>query len=175
MPSKDNMTFNQVLEDIEVRFINNLPESELANAERLFFQIEQAYWFYEDFYSDKYNQFPHFQLKKFAEELFRHSRILSPMQNRCDMLFDDFCAYRYQIPVFGCILLNKEMSKVVLVRNWKGSSWGFPKGKINQSENPLACAVREVIEETGFNAAPHCNEEDFLVVYDDKRLTKVGD
>jgi hypothetical protein len=33
----------------------------------------------------------------------------------------------------------------VLVKGWKSSAgWGFPKGKINQDEEPHKCAVREV-------------------------------
>jgi mRNA-decapping enzyme subunit 2 len=45
------------------------------------------------------------------------------------------------------------MDEVVLVKGWKKSAnWSFPRGKINQDENDLDCAVREVYEETGFNA-----------------------
>ena len=36
-------------EDLETRFILNLPDEELENSARLFFQLEQAWWFYEDF------------------------------------------------------------------------------------------------------------------------------
>jgi hypothetical protein len=41
------MSFDEALEKVEARFIYNLPETELAHIERLFFQIEQAHWFYE--------------------------------------------------------------------------------------------------------------------------------
>ena len=35
--------------------------------------------------------------------------------------------------------------KCILVKGWKSSAgWGFPKGKINQDEEPHKCAVREV-------------------------------
>ena len=33
--------------------------------------------------------------------------------------------------------------KMLLVCNWKGTSWTFPKGKINQGEEEMACAARE--------------------------------
>ena len=36
------------------------------------------------------------------------------------------------------------MTKVVLVKAWKGNSRGLPKGKINQGEPSIAAAVREV-------------------------------
>ena len=56
------------------------------------------------------------------------------------------------MPVRGAILLNEVMDQVLLVKGWKkGSSWGFPRGKINKNERDLDCAIREVYEETGFN------------------------
>lgn len=50
-------------------------------------------------------------------------------------------------------MLNEEMDQVVLVKGWKkGANWSFPRGKINKDEKDLDCAVREVYEETGFDA-----------------------
>lgn len=40
------VSLESCLEDVETRFLYNLPESELNKSERLFFQIEQAWWFY---------------------------------------------------------------------------------------------------------------------------------
>jgi mRNA-decapping enzyme subunit 2 len=55
--------------------------------------------------------------------------------------------------VRGAILLNAEMNQVVLVKGWKKSAkWSFPRGKINKDEADLDCAIREVYEETGFEA-----------------------
>jgi mRNA-decapping enzyme subunit 2 len=71
--------------------------------------------------------------------------------------------YKQFVPVCGAILLNWDLDKVrlvsiratrkhsppssqaVLVKGWKGSAgWGFPKGKINQTESLRQCAIREV-------------------------------
>jgi hypothetical protein len=41
------MSLEAALDDVEARFLYNLPADELAKADRLFFQIEQAHWFYE--------------------------------------------------------------------------------------------------------------------------------
>jgi hypothetical protein len=38
------------LEDVHTRFILNLPDEELQSADRIFFQLEQSWWFYDDFY-----------------------------------------------------------------------------------------------------------------------------
>lgn len=66
--------------------------------------------------------------------------------------FSEFQAYKTRVPVRGAILLNEGMDQVVLVKGWKkGANWSFPRGKINQNEPDLDCAVREVYEETGYD------------------------
>lgn len=37
--------------------------------------------------------------------------------------------------------------------------YSFPKGKINYDELPLECAIRETIEEIGFNVANYVSAE----------------
>ena len=49
-------------------------------------------------------------------------------------------------------MLNEAMDEVILVKGWKkGANWSFPRGKINNKEPDLDCAVREVYEETGYD------------------------
>jgi 8-oxo-dGTP pyrophosphatase MutT (NUDIX family) len=43
------------------------------------------------------------------------------------------------------------MTKCLLVQGFKQKSWSFPRGKINSNESELACAVREVDEEVGYD------------------------
>jgi mRNA-decapping enzyme subunit 2 len=122
---------------------------------------------------EKYSNLPSYKFKTFTEKLFSHCQLLQPLQDQCSVLCDDFNTYRYQIPVCGCILLNSDMTKVVLVRNWKGTSWSFPKGKINEDETSYHCALRETFEETGFNPVDYCQEEHYLVVYEEKKVTRL--
>ncbi|KZV81911.1 hypothetical protein EXIGLDRAFT_812368, partial [Exidia glandulosa HHB12029] len=50
---------------------------------------------------------------------------------------------------------------LVKVKGWKSSSgWGFPKGKINEKEDPSDCAIREVLEETGHDLTDKLRRED---------------
>ena len=123
---------DNVLLDLELRFLYTLPESELQMADRLFFHVEQAHWFYEDFIAERRKGFQSFGLKEFAGLLFAHCPLFSESRNDLDALFKRFWTYRQRIPVFGCIMLNQTMDKFVLVRNYKGNSWGFPKGKLNE-------------------------------------------
>ncbi len=44
--------YEEAMEDVHTRFILNLPDDELRSAPRIFFQLEQAWWFYDDFICD---------------------------------------------------------------------------------------------------------------------------
>lgn len=60
--------------------------------------------------------------------------------------------YKLSVPTYGAILLSEDLKNVLLVQSyWAKSSWGFPKGKINENEDPAHCAIREVYEETGYD------------------------
>lgn len=49
------------------------------------------------------------------------------------------------VPTYGAVLLSADMKKVLLVQSyWAKNSWSFPKGKVNENEEPIECAVREV-------------------------------
>ena len=50
---RTKIAFQHTLEDIHSRFILNLPQKELESSDRIFFQIEQAWWYYEDFICDE--------------------------------------------------------------------------------------------------------------------------
>ena len=45
-------------------------------------------------------------------------------------------------------------TEVVLVHRPKYDDWSFPKGKADDGEDDLACALREVEEETGLECVP---------------------
>lgn len=50
-----------------------------------------------------------------------------------------------------------------MVKGWNAKScWGFPKGKINESESLIDCAVRELNEEIGFDVQVLLNETDYI-------------
>ncbi|OQR94336.1 mRNA decapping enzyme [Achlya hypogyna] len=156
-------TMEEVMDELQSRFLMNLPESELSSSERLFFQIEQCYWFYEDFYADHHAHLTHLKLNDFARKLFNHCILLQPLKAQCESMFQDFKAYQSQIPVVGGILLNPAKTKLILVRNWKGTSWSLPRGKVNQGESDVECAKREVFEECGYAAPPSAiNPKDYI-------------
>lgn len=58
----------------------------------------------------------------------------------------------------GCVLWRRSPVdgdlELCLVHRPKYDDWSFPKGKLKQGEEPLAGALREVEEETGFRCEP---------------------
>ncbi|PZH07962.1 DNA mismatch repair protein MutT [Streptomyces sp. NTH33] len=58
----------------------------------------------------------------------------------------------------GCVLWRRSPSagalEICLVHRPKYDDWSHPKGKLAPGEDPLAGALREVAEETGYSAVP---------------------
>jgi len=163
----------EAFEDLEARFLLNLPKEELETSHRLFFQIEQAYWFYEDFLADESNgALPHFKsLEGFAEQMFKRCKLLRKHKAKAAKLASEFRAYMSRIPVFGVIILNEKLDKVLMCTPYKGKSWTWPKGKINQGEDEMVCAVREVYEEVGYNCG-HLVKKDLYIEWTDRKTGK---
>lgn len=148
------MSLEEILDDLTSRFIINVPEEETSTIERICFQVEQAHWFYEDYIREQNPGLASFSLKNFAALLFHHCPVLERWSgNESEEAFKRFIKYKVRVPVCGGILLNETLDKVLLVKGWsKRSTWSFPRGKINKGEPELDCAVRELLEETGFDA-----------------------
>lgn len=49
---------------------------------------------------------------------------------------------------------EKEEYFCALVHRPRYDDWSFPKGKQDDGEDPLECALREVLEETGYKCRP---------------------
>lgn len=156
-----NQTVDHILEDLLVRFVINCPEEDLSSIERVFFQVEEAQWFYTDFIRQLYPLFQGMKMKTFAPQLLSKCPLLWKWGDPADAL-SRFGKYKSTIPVRGIALLNKDMTKVVLVQGIHPSLWSFPRGKISKDEDDLVCAVREVREETGFDAKDYVNEKDVV-------------
>jgi mRNA-decapping enzyme subunit 2 len=149
--------YEEALDDVHTRFLLNLPPEELASTNRIFFQLEQAWWFYDDFHCDHSDiPLPRFKgVRAFALVMFKLSPLLKPMLDQFDTLWDEFSKYKRNISTYGTILLNASCTKLVLCQVWNGKAWTFPAGKVNQNESGIDAGARETYEETGFD--PNCN------------------
>ncbi|CAZ85301.1 unnamed protein product [Tuber melanosporum] len=163
-----NSTLAEILDDLCVRFIINLPEEELSSIERICFQIEEAQWYFEDFIRETNPMLPTLPLRTFLNKIFAICPlpILKEMPpERAENAFAEFMAYKTRVPVRGAVLLNSAMDKCVLVKGWKsGASWSFPRGKINKDERDEDCAAREVLEETSYDIEGRVHSDHFVEV-----------
>lgn len=155
-------TLTSVIDDLIIRFIMNCPDEVFESFNRLFFQIEEAHWFYEDFYREHNKDLPSLNFKQFVDEIFKQCPALQPYRDAIDKHTQSFYEYKNTVPVFGAIILNQTRDKVLLVKGWNSRSWSFPRGKVNQDETELACAAREVKEEIGFDISPYLNPKNYL-------------
>ncbi|KAM4615134.1 m7GpppN-mRNA hydrolase [Polymixia lowei] len=141
-----------VLDDLCSRFILHIPSEERDNAIRVCFQIELAHWFYLDFCMQNTPGLPQCGIRDFAKELFHHCPFLLPNGEDVQKVIEQWKEYKMGVPTYGAIILDEALENALLVQGYLAKSgWGFPKGKVNEDEAPHDCAVREVLEETGFD------------------------
>jgi len=152
-----------ILDDLCSRFLVNCPIEEFQSFDRICFQLELAHWFFEDNYRVTDLSLPSYSLKEFITIMFQHCVILQPFANKVDKIFESWFDYKTRVPGYGAIILNPTLEKCLLVKGCgPRSSWGFPRGKINQNEMEVDCAVREVFEETGFDIKGLISEKEYI-------------
>ena len=80
-------------------------------------------------------------------------------------LVKHFYTYKTKILSCGCILLNPKRTMTLLVQDWNKGWWMFPRGKINQDEDPVHCAAREMKEETSFDVSDSIDADKYTYTY----------
>jgi mRNA-decapping enzyme subunit 2 len=150
IPNYSPMKLDGVLDDLCTRFILHLSPEDRNDRARLFFQLEEAHWFYEDYYRGKH-RLPYLSLKDFSSRLVVHCQ-LGYTEKRFEEEFRDFLKYKKSVPVFGALIFNPGLTKILLVKGFgPRQSYTFPKGKICMGEDQEECASREVYEEIGYD------------------------
>ncbi|TKS84032.1 m7GpppN-mRNA hydrolase [Collichthys lucidus] len=85
-------------------------------------------------------------------KLFHHCPFLLPHGEDVQKVLEQWKEYKMGVPTYGAIIVDESLENVLLVQGYLAKSgWGFPKGKVNEDEAPHDCAIREVLEETGFD------------------------
>lgn len=76
---------------------------------------------------------------------FQHIPFLRHHLSSIDKILEDWKNYKLSVPTYGAILISEDLNYCLLVQSYFAkSSWGFPKGKVNENEDPVHCATREV-------------------------------
>ncbi|XP_003374832.1 mRNA-decapping enzyme 2 [Trichinella spiralis] len=139
-----------------------MPEEERTDPVRACFHIELAHWFYCDHFTAR-NGYPTCSLKEFIRAVFSNSADLQQYTSNLDDVLAQWRQYKSGVPVYGAILVNAQLDSVLLVQGFFARrSWGFPKGKINEGETVQQCAVREVLEETGYDIGKLMTDSPYL-------------
>ncbi|QNP95817.1 mRNA-decapping enzyme subunit 2 [Yarrowia lipolytica] len=154
-------SLKECIQDLVVRFIINVPKEDLQTIERIFFQIEEAQWYYEDFVRELNPKLPSLKMPKFAQHIYEYCPQLWNIKDIKSSI-KTFRDYKLAIPVCGAIIMTPKMNKILLVQAYDGNSWGFPRGKIGKDESKEECAVREVYEEIGFDISPYLKPDKYV-------------
>ncbi|KAK8845593.1 hypothetical protein IAR55_006309 [Kwoniella newhampshirensis] len=150
-----DMNWEEILEDLNARFLINLPKEEMSLV-RVYWQAEQAHWFYEDYLRPLNPLLPSLSQRNFTRLIIESSPLYKQLMKdgglNYDRIWEEYCSYKRMVPCCGGILINRDGDKCLMVRGYKSNAgWSFPRGKINLEESEEACAIREVEEETGFD------------------------
>ncbi|GAB6032428.1 mRNA-decapping enzyme subunit 2 [Chamberlinius hualienensis] len=150
-------------QDLQAYLNGIIPKDILDDLSRLCFQIELAHWFYLDFYCPENAFLRQCPMRDFAKIIFNHIPSIKEHSDNVDYILAQWREYKMAVPTYGAIMFDQAMENVLLVQSYFAkASWGFPKGKVNEGEEPHRCAVREVFEETGFNIEKLINPNEYL-------------
>ncbi|QLL32795.1 hypothetical protein HG536_0D03170 [Torulaspora globosa] len=162
-PALENVSsVDRALEDLLVRFIINCPPEDLSSVERELFHFEEASWFYTDFIKLLNPSLPSLKIKSFAQHIIRLCPLVWKWDIKADEALQKFSKYKKSIPVRGAAIFNEKLSKILLVQGTESDSWSFPRGKISKDEDDVACCIREVREEIGFDLTEYLDEDQFI-------------
>ncbi|UJR15093.1 hypothetical protein I4U23_002060 [Adineta vaga] len=153
----------KVLDDLCSRFIINIPAEQRDDLVRVLFAVELAHWFYIDFYCEDDDDLRICNIKDFAQQIFLHCPFLRDYVHNLDEIVSKWRGYKLSVPTYGAVLIDPSYEHVLLVRGfYNRESWGFPKGKVQENESPFKCAIREVLEEVGFDMKDRAFEDQYL-------------
>uniref|UniRef100_A0A0N5BAV8 mRNA-decapping enzyme 2 n=1 Tax=Strongyloides papillosus TaxID=174720 RepID=A0A0N5BAV8_STREA len=161
--SRHFSTYEDALDDLLFRFVNFIEEDEVNDLVRVMFHIEQAWWTYVD-YTLPSN--PHLKSKPFhtfTVDIINHSPFLEHFKDQSHNALEVFKQYKKNIPTCGTIIVDSSLEYCLVLSMYSSSkNFGFPKGKINQNEDLVDCAIRETYEETGFDCSSHIQKNIFF-------------
>ena len=138
------------------RFICNTPGFESAGWNRWLYCCEEAFWVLKDgMYISNDVTF-----LRFVSEITKYFPVTTSNSPR--NLIRNYFLYKNQITRCGGFIINRFNTELcIFVRAWSSGSWFLPAGKKNESESYLACAQREIKEETGLHVSDPVDLEPF--------------
>ncbi|KAK2714935.1 hypothetical protein QYM36_009814 [Artemia franciscana] len=145
-------------------FMLKMTEEDKKDMDKVCNNIQLLYWSLHDSnYTNLLVSQRFRDCKRFMHFIFEQDRVLKSHVSKVNTIYNKWQRQRAAIKTYGCILINKTCDKVVLVQVVGGQSrWSFPKGKIEENETEIECAVREVNEETGYNCENYIDAKKWI-------------
>ena len=147
----------KVLEEIAVRFFINTPPELLSCLEDLKVLMTESFWYIQDIYKNiltpkTSSLYSH---GKMSQERFIKGLVslIPPLQN-VDVHSIISNSYS-KAPVCGCIIIDQTLTQIFIQKSIAQDAYGFPKGKQRQNESSIDTALRETLEETGWDVSPY--------------------
>lgn len=78
-----------------------------------------------------------------------------------------------QKPVSLAILVDKDLTSVLIAKSVINSLWRFPGGKVEENEDFTDCIIREIQEELGIDISDRVLEDLSFTLEDSLRLIRV--
>ena len=158
----ETVSLENAVEDLVVRFILNVPPEDLSTVERVLFHFEEASWFYTDFVKLMNPYLPNLSIKSFSKIVIDICPLIWNWDITPENALVKFSNYKKTIPVRGAAIFNDSLSKILLLRGINSKHWSFPRGKIGKDEDDVACCIREVKEETGFDLTGFIDADQYV-------------
>ena len=87
-------SMQEVIDDLAMRFVVNCPAEEQESFERLLFQVEAAFWFYDDQYREIWpNTYPKMTMLDFAQAMFKHCELLTKFAPQVPKIYEAFTIF----------------------------------------------------------------------------------
>uniref|UniRef100_A0A0N4Z849 mRNA-decapping enzyme 2 n=1 Tax=Parastrongyloides trichosuri TaxID=131310 RepID=A0A0N4Z849_PARTI len=164
-------TYEEALDDLLFRYVNFIEDSEFNDLVRVMFHIEQAWWTYIDCTLPANPHLENKQFHTFTVDIINYSPFLQHFKDQAHSALNIFKEYKRNIPTCGTIIVDASLEYCLVLSMYTSSkNFGFPKGKINQNEPFLDCAIRETYEETGLDCTNYIHKD----IYFDVRLNQTS-
>lgn len=130
----------------------------------LLFVVEECFWFYLDYSCRDNATLRTVDFETFARQVFERYNKLTRFVRNFGVLHREWLKYKKKIPVHGAVLIDSSLQSLVLIWQIGSRGWFFPKGKINEGESPRECAIREVLEECGYDCSALIDDSEYVFI-----------
>ena len=155
---KSTSNDKKIIYDLIVKFDI---ESVINDNIELMHRLKLVFWEYLDEYvvnNKAINDFNN-NTYKFYDYCFHTYKLLARRKKEFKIIYDD---YKYDMDcksVAGIFLINTQQTHVCMTKSTFNKN-DFPKGKIDENESEKNAAIRECLEETGYDCSSQLIESD---------------